>query len=39
MEQLGKMPADVSFAVAIAATGCTAIIFRVNGADRPGSMT
>jgi hypothetical protein len=34
MEQLGKTPADVSFAAAIAgASGCTATIFRVNGAD------
>jgi len=34
MEQLGKTPADVSFAAAIAGvTGCTATIFRVNGAD------
>lgn len=34
MEQLGKTPADVSFAAAIAgASGCTATIFRVKGAD------
>ena len=34
MEQLGKTPADVSFAAAIAgASGCTATIFRINGAE------